>query len=149
MDDFLDIIGRDYDAIKSQFRKCMKSNGMTFDEDIFGETMVKCQERFGDKRMDKDEAIGYFWASFKTNTIREKRYCRNINKCELQDNDAATFDDGGILLKNTLNKIGKIYGERDLNNFLRHAEGETYDSIGSEFNKKRYSEIKDYIKSVV
>ena len=67
----------------------------------------------------------------------------------MQDNDAATFDDGGILLKNTLNKIGKIYGERDLNNFLRHAEGETYDSIGSEFNKKRYSEIKDYIKSVV
>lgn len=146
MGTFLGIIGEEYDSIKNQFRKQIKAEGIRFDEDIFGDTILKCQEMFEDKEISRDDAIGYFWKSFRVNTIREKKYHRNSHRCEMQEYDAATLDDGGILLNNTIKGIRKRFGKKDLNNFLRHADGETYKSIGMTFSKKRYSEIKEYVK---
>lgn len=149
MGKFLDIIAGEYNLLKKSFASMIRSGGMRFDEDIYGETMIRCQEKIGNIEIERDCAVAYFWKSFKNNTIREMKYWRNSQRCEESGQDIPSEDDGGVLLTNVMNDLRKRYGYRDIDNFLRHAEGETYDSIGNGFGKKRYHEITQCLRSMV
>lgn len=149
MKTFLDIVADEYDSLKESFNTQIRSAGMVFDEDIYGETMIKCQEQIGSVEMRRDCAVAYFWKSFKTNTIREKKYSRNSQRCEDSGQDIPSYNDGGILLANIMAELRKKYGFQDIDNFLRHAEGESYGSIGDGFGKKKYHEINQYLRSII
>ncbi len=149
MGTFLDIVADEYDSLKKSFGNQIRSAGMRFDEDIYGETMMKCQEQMKGIEMERDCAVAYFWKSFKNNTIREKKYSRNSQRCDDSGQDIPSYNDGGTLLTNVMAKLRMKYGFQDVDKFLRHAEGETYDSIGDGFSKKRYHEINQYLQSMV
>lgn len=146
---FLDIVGDEYNTLKENFRGIIVSEGMRFDEDVFSDTMLKCQEKIGDNDIERDDAIGYFWASFRNNTIREQYYHRNCLKADLGEHDVASFEDDSIMLKNVLGKMSKEFGADKTEMFLRHASGESYKEIGEDFDKNSYAEMVKYLRAVV
>lgn len=146
---FLDIVGEEYDALKENFRRIIVSEGMRFDEDVFSDTLLKCQERFDNEDVGRDDAVGYFWKSFRNNTIRERYYHRNCLKADLGEHDAVSFEDDSVMLKNVLGGMSKEFGVDRTEMFLRHASGESYKDIGQGFDKYRYDEMTEYLRAVI
>lgn len=149
MSTFFDIIGSEYNTLKDNFRRIIVSEGMRFDEDVFSDTILKCQEKFGDDDVKRDDVVGYFWKSFRNNTIRERYYHRNCLKADLREHDAVSFEDDSVMLKNVLGGMNKEFGADKTDKFLRHASGESYKEIGGNFDKNSYIEMKEYLRTVV
>ena len=63
--EFMHLIADDYDNIISIIvSRSVKCYNMDFDEDIFGESFIKCAQRFGEEKISYDDAIKYFWVVY-------------------------------------------------------------------------------------
>ena len=60
-----------------------------FDEDIFHDTLIKCMDKFNDRKFDENEFKAYITSSFKMNVIRSKQYYDVSMK---SDTDVETLD---------------------------------------------------------
>lgn len=77
---FIKYINDHYDLLKNRYRRFCSEKHYDWDDDIFGDTIVKCYdaiERKGGLNDHTDQGIeDYFFRSFKQNLQREKQYCR-------------------------------------------------------------------------
>ena len=77
---FISYINDHYDLLKNRYRRFCSEKHYDWDDDIFGDTIVKCYdaiERKGGLNDHTDQGIeDYFFRSFKQNLQREKQYCR-------------------------------------------------------------------------
>ena len=77
---FINYINDHYDLLKNRYRRFCSEKHYDWDDDIFGDTIVKCYdaiERKGGLNDHTDQGIeDYFFRSFKQNLQREKQYCR-------------------------------------------------------------------------
>lgn len=61
---FMDIVGARYKDIKCIFKSRSFNNNIDFDEDIFNDTFIKCVEKFGNKEIDYETTVKYFWTAY-------------------------------------------------------------------------------------
>lgn len=63
-DKFSTIIANNFPEIKRTFKSGLKNSGYKWDEDIFMDTYIKCDNVLGDRIIDKKEALKYFWTAY-------------------------------------------------------------------------------------
>ena len=77
--DFINVIGRGYYKIKNCFYKGLQKYGLYFDDDIFSETLIMCNNKLNGAQISDEDAIKYFWVSFKNNTIKEQEKIKGFS----------------------------------------------------------------------
>lgn len=73
-------VGDNYERLKDKMLRYCVSKHVSFDDDVFGSTIVKIYEKILKDGMEDDTDAGfesYFFMSFKTNLLRERQYSRN------------------------------------------------------------------------
>lgn len=73
-------VGDNYERLKDKMLRYCVSKHVSFDDDVFGSTIVKIYEKILKDGMEDDTEAGfesYFFMSFKTNLLRERQYSRN------------------------------------------------------------------------
>lgn len=78
-------IEKNYDATKHKLIAYCVPKKISFDEDVFQETLVKTVEKINREGMLKANDIGfenYIFKAFKRNIAREKQYARNSKRDE-------------------------------------------------------------------
>lgn len=74
---FLEIANRHYEDNKKKWKKYYQENDLEFDEDVYGDTIVKVYNYLLTHQLEDQSEIGYlnYWfRSFNTNIRREKQY---------------------------------------------------------------------------
>ena len=78
---FLNHINDNYTKLKWKYYRFCKENHLTWDEDIYSDTILKCYETIEKKgKMQNNTPYGiesYFFLAFKNNIRNEQRYCRS------------------------------------------------------------------------
>ena len=165
---FADIIASDYNNITKKFEHGLKSKGYTFDEDIFMDTFISCNNTLGDKILSSEEAIKYFWSSYinKLKTISSQKeylvYIDDMNDGECEDpweglDIADTHYDSYVddLYNYIMNAVKDKYGEEEAKIFDLHINNGVhtktlvdmgYKDVNFEYLVKK---IKRYIKTHV
>ena len=85
---FLDFLSRNYESVKDKLKRYCINQKITFDEDVFGDTIIKIHDIIATKGLQDltDDGINnYIFISFKRNIAREKQYARIANRSELED----------------------------------------------------------------
>jgi ATP-dependent Lon protease len=67
------ILEKRFHEIILNFKKASRRHNITFNEDIFMDTYIKCCERLNEKDLDENQIIQYFWVSFVNNTKKSYR----------------------------------------------------------------------------
>ena len=79
--EFLDITGKYYSRNRAKWDNLTKSIGLSFDEDIYNDTILSVYEKIekGDEFDTKtdDEIIAYWYRSYINNLKRDKHYSRH------------------------------------------------------------------------
>ena len=150
---FMKYISDKFEDIKKEFEYKIKGLGLKFDEDIFLDTLIKCNETIDSDKISGSQMIGYFWISFKTNTMREYEYCRNRLRDDLtkdipEENDEYSYEDD---FNDVTYIIKKEFGDELLKLFQLHTNGATYDELEeitdiSEL-KYKFRKIRDFVKN--
>lgn len=150
---FLNFIGANFRKLSNVFKKRMEKNNLPFDEDLFSDTILKCNEKLKDKNLSDDEIMGYFWMAFKTNTIREFKYLRNntINKIP----DVSDDDNEDDYVTEKFNRVTKLiidkFGEELYRLFMLHVNGLSYDKLMRETKihnlKYQFRKIREYVRN--
>ena len=76
---FMTFVGDNYERLKDKMLRYCVSKHVSFDDDVFGSTIVKIYEKILKDGMEDDTEAGfesYFFMSFKTNLLRERQYSR-------------------------------------------------------------------------
>lgn len=138
-----------YKMLKYEWRKMETSE---FDEDIFHDTLIKCMDKFNDRKFDENEFKAYINSSFKMNVIRSKQYYDVSMK---SDTDVETLDSTVTMQFNCdfntiIKDIKEKFGNESCEKFLDWLEDKSIKEINEMYNCKnsRYliDKIKDYIK---
>lgn len=85
---FLEWIGENYEYQKEKLKKWCNHNKYVFDEDIFGDTIVKVYdyiEKHGLRDATPTGVDAYFFISYKNNLKRDRQYSRVKNRVELPE----------------------------------------------------------------
>jgi len=81
---FLNYISNNYKDLYFKYRQFCKEKQYEWDEDIFQDTILKCNDTITKNGKLKDTSPqgieNYFFISFKTNLKREKQYARNLKR---------------------------------------------------------------------
>lgn len=149
---FLTVIAKHLDEITKKFTAQIKKIGLTFDNDVFYDTMLKCNSKYKKNESTDDEMINYFWGAFKMNTMREINYSRNKKR----ENISALTDDieDEVYYEDDYEKISKMIIEKfglDLYKlFSLHANGMKYKDLVKTIDKKelhyKFKQIREYVR---
>ena len=82
-----EILEKRFHEIKNNFQRASMKNKMTFNEDVFMDTYIKCVTQLENKEMNETQIIQYFWVSFVNNTIKE--YKKNKNRKDIANIEEA------------------------------------------------------------
>jgi hypothetical protein len=90
---FMDIVGINYDTIKSLFKSRLHNMNIPFNEDALNDAFIKCAVRFGEKEISYDDAVKYFWVAF-LNTSRNEDVANSKfdHETEIQDEIDEEYD---------------------------------------------------------
>lgn len=69
---FMDIVGINYDTIKSLFKSRLHNMNIPFNEDALNDAFIKCAQRFGNTMLDYNTVIKYYWVAY-INTIKSNK----------------------------------------------------------------------------
>lgn len=149
---FLDFIAKNLRSLIKSFKEKIAKSGLNFDEDVFSETMLKCNEKLKGKNLPDEEMASYFWVAFKLNTLRELKYLRNNTTDIIPDSsneENLPFNEEKF--EKVSNIIIKHFGERLYTLFAMHANGMSYNELGkiTDVNKLKYQfrKIRDYVRT--
>lgn len=151
--DFLNYVAVNYKRLFSSFKRQMYDKGLYFDEDIFEDTILKCNNHLRTKNLNEKEVESYFWKSFIINTLRETNYIRSKTTDIIPENIILENSDDAS--KEIYNKITKIiidkFGYEKYRLFVLHANGATYKDIelNSDIKCVKYlcRKIRDYVRT--
>lgn len=83
---FLTHVAGSYGEIKGNFKKGLSKMKYSFDEDLFSDTILKCNNTFGDKVITKEEALKYFWVAYLNGYKNDKKKYAVKNAEAIPDN---------------------------------------------------------------
>ena len=83
-DKFLSAVSKNYKELKAGYKTYCFEKNLTYDEDTFGDTIVKCYDAIKKKGylLDESEAglKNYLFQACKINVVRDKQYARNYKR---------------------------------------------------------------------
>ena len=85
----MELIGANYDYIKSSFKAKSYNAGIQFDEDSFNDAFIKCAAKFENAIITLDTTTKYFWTAY-LNTCRTNYY--NDSKLDTVSLDVEIHD---------------------------------------------------------
>lgn len=80
--EFLRVVNEHYKEIKKSFILNVSKLKMSFDEDIFHDTIIKCGEVYKDDTKDYKKVKAYLWVSYKTNLINKLERTKRMESFE-------------------------------------------------------------------
>lgn len=149
---FLNYVSINYKRLFSSFKQQICDKGLYFDEDIFEDTILKCNNHLKTKSLNEKEIESYFWKSFKINTLRETNYMRSKTVDTIPENIIIeNYDD---TVTKACNQIKKLiidkFGHEKYRLFILHVNGATYKELELNSNIKcvKYlcRKIRDYVR---
>lgn len=148
---FMESISEQFNSIKEDFKCKIKRIGLSFDEDIFSDTIIKCNNNLKDRKCNKKDMISYFWQAFKNNTLRELYYSRNKLRGELTiDIKDEPYNIEEIDFDKVSQMIIDEYGCELYQLFALHANGTSYEELSklTDINNVKYKFrcIRKYIR---
>ena len=96
---FLNHINSNYTTLKCKFKKYCGDNHLSFNDDIFQESILRCYEAIERKGFLQDSSPygceSYLFMSLKMNIKRESQYARNMKRdCNINsDNIASLYEE--------------------------------------------------------
>lgn len=84
---FFHLIEHRFKSFKNKIKKIAKKNNIIFDEDVFMDTLIKCNNTFNIENATEEDIDIYFWTSFKQNCF--SKFSRNKFR------DTINFDNFG------------------------------------------------------
>lgn len=152
--EFLTYVANNFKTIKNKFELQIKRVGLSFDEDIFSDTILKCNEKLKESNINDKEMLYYFWMAFKNNTLREIGYLRNNTTGQIPEDIIDDDDDEKIDLFDVVTKlIIDEFGEEIYQLFSLHANGMTYEELykitKQENLKYTFRKVREYVRGKV
>lgn len=145
------VISENFQKIKEKFKISIKRIGLSFDDDIFSDTIIKCNNKLSSMSLTKQEMISYFWIAFKTNTLRDIGYLRNKTTDEIPEEiyDEEYIDD--TLFDDVSKEIINTFGEELYQLFSLHANGMDYEQLKKISDrddlKYKFRRIREHIRN--
>lgn len=148
---FLNRIASKFQSIHEKFQLNMIKLGLVFDEDIFVDTLLKCNDKLVKEGLCDKDIISYFWIAFKNNTLREFKYLRNQTTDEIPETLFDDSDGSTDLFDEVTKLIIDKFGVEMYQLFVLHANGTSYDELYkiTKMDKLKYKfrRIREYVKS--
>ena len=149
--EFLTDVANNFKTIKNKFELQIKRVGLSFDEDIFSDTILKCNEKLKESNINDKEMLYYFWMAFKNNTLREIGYIRNNTTDQIPEDIIDEYDDEKIDLFDVVTKlIIDEFGEEIYQLFSLHANGMTYEELYKITKKENlkyiFRKVREYVR---
>ena len=134
---FSDVVANNFQEIKKNFKSGLKSSGYDWDEDIFMDAYIKCDSVLKDKKMDKKEALKYYWAAY-INKLKNKHKSKHIITEEIPEDydkiDEVYNEDKDVLCSEIYKKVSNKFGEREAKAWVEHISfHKTTDKIMEEY----------------
>lgn len=153
---YLDYISKNYTTIRNSINKeSLKLFRCELDEDIFHDTLIKCNKKYEICDLNDKQLINYIFISYKTNYLRELDYARNKNKEDIEVNNLEILDKDCILTDYTTIKdlVISKFNENEWDLFEEYISGESISDISKNHKEKglyyRFNKIKEYIKKYI
>ena len=151
---FLTYVANNFKTIKNKFELQIKRVGLSFDEDIFSDTILKCNEKLKESNINDKEMLYYFWMAFKNNTLREIGYIRNNTTDQIPEDIIDEYDDEKIDLFDVVTKlIIYEFGEEIYQLFSLHANGMTYEELYKITKKENlkyiFRKVREYVRGKI
>ena len=151
---FLTYVANNFKTIKNKFELQIKRVGLSFDEDIFSDTILKCNEKLNESNINDKEMLYYFWMAFKNNTLREIGYIRNNTTDQIPEDIIDEYDDEKIDLFDVVTKlIIDEFGEEIYQLFSLHANGMTYEELYKITKKENlkyiFRKVREYVRGKI
>lgn len=152
--EFLTYVANNFKTIKNKFELQIKRVGLSFDEDIFSDTILKCNEKLKESNINDKEMLYYFWMAFKNNTLREIGYIRNNTTDQIPEDIIDEYDDEKIDLFDVVTKlIIEEFGEEIYQLFSLHANGMTYEELYKITKKENlkyiFRKVREYVRGKI
>ena len=152
--EFLTYVANNFKTIKNKFELQIKRVGLSFDEDIFSDTILKCNEKLKESNINDKEMLYYFWMAFKNNTLREIGYIRNNTTDQIPEDIIDEYDDEKIDLFDVVTKlIIDEFGEEIYQLFSLHANGMTYEELYKITKKENlkyiFRKVREYVRGKI
>ena len=84
--EFLEQSGRLYETNKKKWKTLLKDKGLTFNEDIYNDSILKTYEAILKKEVNADY-MGYWYTTFLNNTKRQTQYSHTKKKEDIDHFD--------------------------------------------------------------
>lgn len=114
---FMDIISVHYKDIRKLFVSRSSNQGYQFSDDAFNDAFISCALHFGNKTIDYDCAVKYFWVTYR-NAIHceHSKTEKTILQDEFEDIVDETYDSGfaEYIYDTVMNAIVDSFGEEDM-----------------------------------
>lgn len=150
---FMRMIEKEYESlIKNYFRTVANRNLSREDnEDIFQDTIIKCNEKISGKDMTEEEMKSYLYRSLKTNGYRESEYARNKERedCSIPEIPNDDSSENILDLNAIYAYINEVYGKDARELIKKRIEGYTIHELEIATNKKGLNYIINKIFSKV
>ena len=151
---FLTYVANNFKTIKNKFELQIKRVGLSFDEDIFSDTILKCNEKLKESNINDKEMLYYFWMAFKNNTLREIGYIRKNTTDQIPEDIIDEYDDEKIDLFDVVTKlIIDEFGEEIYQLFSLHANGMTYEELYKITKKENlkyiFRKVREYVRGKI
>lgn len=141
---FMRLIETQYEKLVDDYFGTVANKNLSREdnEDIFHDTIIKCNDKLNDKLNDNpmtdSDMKSYLFKSLKTNGIREESYARNKNR---EDEDRIPIDAeynayNDFTLDEIYEFVKKEYGDDMLDAFKKRLSGYTISELEKETNKK-------------
>ena len=114
---FMDIVGINYDTIKSLFKSRLHNMNIPFNEDALNDAFIKCAQRFGNTLLDYNTVVKYYWTVY-VNTVKfdkPKLQYTELNP-DIHDciDDASDAPDTINIYNMVMDLITDKFGEHDM-----------------------------------
>lgn len=86
---FAEIVADNFSEILKNFKSGLKSKGYEFIEDLMNDAFISCNSALKDRKMTKQEAIKYYWASY----INKYKSCMAKNRYVSLDENYEEIDE--------------------------------------------------------
>ena len=72
--EFLAEAGRLYEKNKKKWSKILSDKGLSFNEDIYNDSIIKTYDAIIKKEADTNDYLGYWYKTFLNNSMRDNKY---------------------------------------------------------------------------
>lgn len=126
-DAFFNNVKPRFNSFKKKVEKLSKKYNIIFDEDVFMDTIIHCNETFSTDNATDLDVDNYFWVAFKQNSfskISRNKFCNTINFENLVEEDDIIDEeynnDIDKIVDLIKNEVKNEFGEKIYDAWLLH-----------------------------